>query len=104
MTRIYAVLIATAALLGAAVFVYSQAPVRKVPYPAWETRVVTPREIAPARYAQVQQRDLDMVAADGWDLVAVAPYVLLNEARGTKQDTVTQTYPAYYFKRLRPDR
>lgn len=108
MTRSNAVLTATAALLGAAFFVFSQPPSRKpaghAEYAPWETRVIAPREIRPAFYTQVTQRELDAAAAEGWELVAVTPFVYLNEARGTARDTVTQAYPAYYFKRLRQDR
>jgi hypothetical protein len=105
MTRSSTALIATAALLGAAFFVYSQ-PQRRAPeYPPWETKVLTPVEVTPAHYVQVSQRDIDVAAADGWELVSVAPFVLLNEARGKeRRDTVTQSYAAYYFKRPRRDR
>jgi hypothetical protein len=41
-------------------------------------------------------------------LVAVVPYIYKNEERGTPdmapRPMVTQTYPAYYFKRLKPAR
>ena len=96
-----------AALFGAALFVSAQrpsAPGKRVEFPYFETMALTPREVKPAQYAQVPQRDVEVAASEGWELVSVAPYVLRNEARGPAQDSVTQAYPAYYFKRLRPDR
>ncbi len=70
---------------------------------AWEVRTLLPREHAPARYTQVQKSEVDQLAAEGWELVAVTPYIYLNEERGQegRKLIVTQTYPAYYFKRLR---
>jgi len=71
---------------------------------AWEITAVLPREISPARYAQVSEGELNRMAEEGWQLVSVAPYVLLNEERGPedRRESVTQTYPAYYFQRSRP--
>jgi hypothetical protein len=113
MTRANQVLIAMAALAGAA-FLFSPAGFsqafppagkRAQEYPPWETKVLQPHEVRPAHYSQVTQREIDVAAADGWELVSVAPFVFLNEARGqARQDTVTQAYPAYYFKRSRRDR
>jgi hypothetical protein len=64
-----------------------------------------PREIAPARYEQVEQRELQSLADQGWELVSVMPYIYRNEERGTPEmaprPMVTQTYPAYFFKRLK---
>jgi hypothetical protein len=74
-------------------------------YPAWETRAVFPHEYRPGEYHQASQRELEILALEGWELVAVTPFVYLNEARGKDQRaTVTQTYPAYFFKRLRKER
>lgn len=72
----------------------------------WEVKAVFPREISPARYAQVPEVELRRLAADGWRLVSVAPYVLLNEERGPegRKLAVTQTYPAYFFQRQKPRR
>ena len=74
--------------------------------PAWQVKAVFPRELSPARYAQVSPRELQRLAADGWQLVSVAPYVVLNEERGPKgrKLAVTQTYPAYFFQRPKPAR
>ena len=71
-----------------------------------EMRSVFPREIAPGKYEQVDQRSLDLLADQGWELVSVMPYVYRNEERGPEfqgpKPVVTQTYPAYFFKRVRP--
>jgi hypothetical protein len=73
---------------------------RFVEPPPFEVKTVLPLEVSPARYQQVDQRDLERLANDGWELVAVTPYVYLNEERGHEpKAAVTQTYPAYFFKR-----
>ena len=75
-------------------------------HPAWELKTVLPREITPARYQQVEPWLLEQAARDGWELVSVSPYVYQNEERGPdgRKQVVTQTYPGYYFKRLRRER
>ncbi|MCP5120055.1 MAG: hypothetical protein GY953_55370 [bacterium] len=72
--------------------------------PQWETKAVYPREISPARYRQVHSSELERLGDQGWQLVSVAPYVLLNEERGPegRKLAVTQTYPAYFFQRPKP--
>ena len=76
--------------------------------PAWEVRSVFPRETSPAQYEQVPQRDLQRLADEGWELVSVTPYVYRNEERGgsnvNPKPVVTQTYPAYFFKRAKTRR
>ena len=76
--------------------------------PSYEIRSVLPRETAPAHYVQVDPRELQNLADQGWDLVGVVPYVFKNEERGTPdlapRPMVTQTYPAYFFRRLKPAR
>ena len=78
---------------------------RGVTYPANEIRAVFPRETAPAVYQQVDPRELQSLADQGWELVGVVPYIYKNEERGTPamapRPMATQTYPAYYFKRSR---
>ena len=73
-------------------------------HPAFEIRSVFPREIAPAQYQQVEPRELQALAEQGWELVGVVPYIYKNEERGTPamapRPMATQTYPAYFFKRL----
>ena len=73
--------------------------------PPFEVRSVFPREISPAKYQQVEQRELQVLAEQGWELVSVMPYIYKNEERGTPdmapRPMVTQTYPAYFFKRPR---
>ena len=73
-------------------------------YAQYEVRSVFPREISPAMYEQVPQQELQSLAAQGWELVSVTPYVYRNEERGSASNNkpaVTQTYPAYFFKRVR---
>jgi hypothetical protein len=76
--------------------------------PAYDVRSLLRHETAPAQYQQVDVREMQALAADGWELVAVVPYIYKNEERGTPdmapRPMVTQTYPAYYFKRLKPAR
>ena len=71
----------------------------------YEIRSVFPRETSPAQYQQVDTRELQTLADQGWELVGVVPYILKNEEHGTPQmaprPMVTQTYPAYFFRRLR---
>jgi hypothetical protein len=55
-------------------------------------------------YEQVSQQDLQALASQGWELVSVMPFVYRNEERGTaanNRPAVTQTYPAYFFKRAK---
>lgn len=91
-------------LATAAVLVWAQ--YRVVPDTVHlEVRSVFPREVTPGRYEQVDQRNLQMLADQGWELVSVMPYVYRNEERGPElqgpKPVVTQTYPAYFFKRVR---
>ena len=69
-----------------------------------EVRSVFPREVTPGKYEQVDQRSLQQLADQGWELVSVMPYVYRNEERGPElqgpKPVVTQTYPAYFFKRI----
>jgi hypothetical protein len=73
-------------------------------YAQFDLRSVFPRETSPAMYEQVSQQELQTLASQGWELVSVTPYVYRNEERGpalNNKPAVTQTYPAYFFKRLR---
>jgi hypothetical protein len=74
-------------------------------YLPYEVRSVFPRETTPAHYEQVDQRELQQLADQGWELVSVTPYVYRNEERGgtlpAPRPMVTQTYPAYFFKRIK---
>jgi hypothetical protein len=69
-----------------------------------EVRSVFPREVTPGRYEQVDQRSLQQLADQGWELVSVMPYIYRIEERGPElqgpKTVVTQTYPAYFFKRI----
>ena len=74
-------------------------------YSPYEVKAVFPREVSPARFEQVEDRELQSLAGQGWELVSVMPYIYRNEERGsvtvTPRPMVTQTYPAYFFKRIR---
>ena len=74
-------------------------------YPQYEVHAVFPRETSPAQYRQVDPRELQEIAQQGWELVSVVPYIFKNEERGTPnmapRPMATQTYPAYFFKRLK---
>ena len=56
-------------------------------------------------YRQVDQSELQTLSNQGWELVAVMPYIYRNEEHGPglqgPKPVVTQTYPAYFFKRQR---
>ncbi len=92
------------ALCGAALALWAQRE-RSVDRPLYEIRSVFPREASPAAYQQVEPRELQALADQGWELVSVVPYVYKNEERGTvamaPRPMATQTYPAYFFKRLK---
>lgn len=81
---------------------------RDIPPDAFEIRAVLPHETAPAQYQQVDTNELQMLGNQGWELVAVVPYIYKNEERPApgmgQKPLVTQTYPAYYFKRHRRQR
>ena len=100
------ILVIFALIAAAAIVIWAQkskAPVAYV-YPPYEVRLLFPREVTPARYEQVQPQEVQALAAQGWELVSVMPYVYRNEERGNEinnKPMVTQTYPAYFFKRLR---
>ena len=97
--------LSTALLVCGVAFVWAQqskAPVAV--YAQYEVRSVFPRETSPAMYEQVSQQELQSLASQGWELVSVTPFVYRNEERGAaanNKPAVTQTYPAYFFKRVR---
>jgi hypothetical protein len=75
---------------------------RPILHKPFEMRSVFPREVSPGEFRQVDQLELERLAEQGWELVGVVPYVYRNEERGdpkTLRPVVTQTYPAYFFKR-----
>jgi hypothetical protein len=92
---------------AAALLVWGQRD-RPGDHPAYEVKALLPHETAPAQYKQVDANELQFLAGDGWELVAVVPYIYKNEERGTPdlapRPMVTQTYPAYFFKRVRVGR
>jgi hypothetical protein len=91
--------------MAAVVFLWAQQT--KAPAPAYvqyELRSLFPRETSPALYEQVSQQEIQDLGAQGWELVSVVPFVYRNEERGSASNNkpaVTQTYPAYFFKRIR---
>ena len=98
------VLLAVGLLLVVAAFLWPQ--YRVVPDTVHlDVRSVFPREVSPGKYEQVDQRSLQMLADQGWELVSVMPYIYRNEERGPElqgpKPVVTQTYPAYFFKRVK---
>lgn len=101
------ILLVLALSLAAGLLLFAQRPrpvqVAVPAYLQWELQAIQPRETAPARYRQVEQAELDRASREGWELVSVAPYVIFNEERGPEGHKVgvTQTYPAYYFKRAK---
>jgi hypothetical protein len=96
------IVLAALALAGLALWAQRE---RSSDRPAYEIRAVFPRETAPAIYQQVDARELQGLAEQGWELVSVTPFVYRNEERGTPamapRPMATQTYPAYFFKRLK---
>ncbi len=102
MRRIVVVSFLLAITVGAVVWAQTKAPAAV--YAQYEVRSVFPRETSPAIYEQVSQQELQTLASQGWELVSVAPYVYRNEERGSASNNkpaVTQTYPAYFFKRVK---
>ena len=92
--------------LGAAAIALLMAQRERAPvYPPYEFKSLLPREVSPAQYQQVEQRDLESITDQGWELVSVVPYIYKNEERGSPtmapRPIVTMTYPAYFFKRLK---
>ena len=94
--------------LMAAIFLWAQRDRIGQPpqgYVAFEVRSVFPREISPGKYEQVREAELQVLATQGWELVSVMPYIYRNEEHGPDmpgpRPIVTQTYPAYFFKRVK---
>jgi hypothetical protein len=90
--------------LMAAIFLWAQR--ERVPgYAQFEVRSVFPREMSPGKYEQVRDAELQSLATQGWELVSVMPYIYRNEEHGPEmpgpRPIVTQTYPAYFFKRVK---
>ena len=96
-TLVVAICVPTALLL------WAQPRGRYPDHPPYEVKSVFPHETSPGQYRHVEQYELEALADQGWELVSVMPYIYRNEERGndnTKpKPVVTQTYPAYFFKR-----
>ena len=101
-------MIAIALACAAVVLVFAQKRAVQSDLPAYEIRSVLLREVSPGHYEQVQPRELDALADQGWELVSVMPYIYRNEEHGNQttnpKPVVTQTYPAYFFKREKQNR
>ena len=98
------IVLGLALVIAAAAFVWAQTKTTVPAQPQWEVHAVFPRETSPAMYEQVSQQELQTLASQGWELVSVVPYVIRNEERGpalNNKPAVTQTYPAYFFKRMK---
>ena len=99
-------LILVLASLAAIAFLVAQPRMLNPAHAPFEMLSVFPRETAPGQFQQVDQNELHNLAEQGWELVGVAPFIYRNEEhnngemRGPKP-VVTQTYPAYFFKRPR---
>lgn len=94
--------------LAAAIFLWAQRERIERPgsaYVQFDVRSVFPRETSPGKYEQVREADLQQLANQGWELVSVMPYIYRNEEHGPEmpgpRPVVTQTYPAYFFKRVK---
>jgi hypothetical protein len=102
MKRTIAVLLAG---MAAVLFLWSQQRDQSPPYLPFEVFSVFPREVSPGIYAQVEQRQLQTLSDQGWELVGVTPYIYRNEEHGEgdlgRRQVVTQTYPAYFFRRVK---
>jgi hypothetical protein len=72
----------------------------------FEMLSVFPREGPPGFFQHVDQRELQTLSGQGWELVSVMPFVYRNEERGSNnpKTVVTQTYPAYFFRREKTNR
>ena len=101
------IFVVIAAALVGVVLLLGQRQKAEVPaHPQMEILSVFPNEFTPGQFQQVEQRRLETLADQGWELVSVMPYVYRNEERNIGEmkgpkPVVTQTYPAYFFKRLK---
>jgi hypothetical protein len=86
-----------------ALILWAQQRGRYADHPPYEVKSVFPRETSHGQYRHVEQHELEDLADQGWELVSVMPYIYRNEERGNDNSklkpVVTQTYPAYFFKR-----
>ena len=76
-TLVVAVCVTTAALL------WAQQRGRYADHPPHEVKSVFPEETSPGKYRHVEQRELEALADQGWELVSVMPYIYRNEERAT---------------------
>jgi hypothetical protein len=70
----------------------------------WEYRTLLPPDVGRGVYQQVDAGEIQRMGDMGWELVSVVPWVLRNDERKADLGAswiVTQSYPAYVFKRKR---
>jgi hypothetical protein len=95
------------AFFGCAALFMLHAQTHAAPY-AFDVLSVFPKEQAPGQYVQVDQKELQTLSEQGWELVSVTPFLYRNEEHGPSDQSarpvVTQSYPAYFFKRVRLSR
>jgi hypothetical protein len=94
------------ALVAVALLLGQRQKIEVFAHPQLEVLSVFPPESPPGQFQQVEQRRLETLSDQGWELVSVMPYVYRNEERNIGEmrgpkPVVTQTYPAYFFKRLK---
>lgn len=93
------------AAFALAALIWAQRDTRSTPQTVpWEFQALFPKELGPGRYQHVADHEVQSLCNRGWELVSAAPWVIRNEERGPKDHSVivTQTYLAYFFKRVQP--
>ena len=77
------IFVVIAAALVGVVLLLGQRQKAEVPaHPQMEILSVFPNEFTPGQFQQVEQRRLETLADQGWELVSVMPYVYLCLLRG----------------------
>jgi hypothetical protein len=94
------------ASFAAIAFLFAQPRMPNQAHAPFEMLSVFPRETSPGQFQQVDQSELRNLAEQGWELVGVTPFIYRNEEHNNGEmhgpkPVVTQTYPAYFFKRMR---
>lgn len=69
--------------------------------PPFEYRALLPHEFKPGQFQLVDRHEIERLSRQGWELVSMSPFVLLNEEhkKGTESGTLTQVYNSYHFRR-----
>jgi hypothetical protein len=102
-------LVTTLLLLGQSQRTQADGTLQPVARTQFEVVALYPRETQPGVYQQVEQRQIDALSSQGWELVSTMPYIYRNEehdngAMHGPKPVVTQTYPAFFFKRVKLQR